>query len=111
MSCFNVGGGNCCWIIILILILFCGCGNGCGNSCDNGCGGCGNNCGNNYGTVNASYYYVTSCDIFVCSRITFKCFIHIVNICILDVINNNYNTIHPLQITVSIFQFTCFFVR
>ena len=47
MSCFNVGGGNCCWI--LILILFCGCGNGCGNSCDNGCGGCGNNCGNNCG--------------------------------------------------------------
>ena len=32
MSCFNVGGGNCCWIIILILILFCGCGNGCGGS-------------------------------------------------------------------------------
>ena len=30
MSCFNVGGGNCCWIIILILILFCGCGNGFG---------------------------------------------------------------------------------
>ena len=46
MSCFNFGGGNCCWIIILILILFCGCGNGCGG-CDNGCGGgCGNNgCG------------------------------------------------------------------
>ena len=42
-------GGNWCWIIIL-LILFCGCGNnnggvfsnGCGNSC--GCG-CDNNCG------------------------------------------------------------------
>ena len=49
MSCFNVGGGNCCWIISLILILFCGCGNGCGNGCDNGCGGCGNNCGNNCG--------------------------------------------------------------
>ena len=40
-------GGNMCWIIIL-LILFCGCGNsgglwsgnGCGNSC-----GCDNNCG------------------------------------------------------------------
>ena len=34
-------GGNMCWIIIL-LILFCGCGNstysGCGN--DSGCGGC-----------------------------------------------------------------------
>ena len=35
-------GGNMCWIIIL-LILFCGCGNswgnsGCGN--DNGCGCC-----------------------------------------------------------------------
>ena len=43
MSCFNFGGGNCCWIIILILILFCGCGNGygngCGNGCDNVCGG------------------------------------------------------------------------
>ena len=35
MSCFNVGGGNCCWIIILILILFCGCG---GNNCGNNCG-------------------------------------------------------------------------
>ncbi len=40
------GGGNMCWIIIL-LILFCGCGNnncissGCGNnSCDNNCGCC-----------------------------------------------------------------------
>ena len=44
-------GGNMCWIIIL-LILFCGCGNngglwsgnngGCGNGCgcDNGCGCC-----------------------------------------------------------------------
>ena len=41
-------GGNMCWIIIL-LILFCGCGNnglyggGCGNQ-SNGCG-CDNNCG------------------------------------------------------------------
>ena len=38
-------GGNWCWIIIL-MILFCGCGNntmGCGNY-DNR-GGCGNNCG------------------------------------------------------------------
>ncbi len=37
-------GGNICWIIIL-LILFCGCGNNnglCGNN--NGCG-CDNNCG------------------------------------------------------------------
>ena len=41
-------GGNMCWIIIL-LILFCGCGNNglysgggnnCGCGCDNGCGGC-----------------------------------------------------------------------
>ncbi len=35
-------GGNLCWIIIL-LILFCGCGNmGCGNNYerDNGCGCC-----------------------------------------------------------------------
>ena len=38
-------GGNCCWIIvILILCLVCGgCGNGCGstNGCGNNCGGCG----------------------------------------------------------------------
>ena len=43
-------GGNMCWIIIL-LILFCGCGNnglysgggcGCGDSCARGCD---NNCG------------------------------------------------------------------
>lgn len=47
-SCF--GGGNSCWIIIAIILLFlfcgnnsCGCNNGCG--CDNGCG-CGNNGGN-----------------------------------------------------------------
>ncbi len=40
MSCFNFGGNNCCWIIILIL-LFCVCGNG-----NNGCAtnDCGNNC-------------------------------------------------------------------
>ena len=45
-------GGNMCWIIIL-LILFCGCGNNgiCGNNYANGCGnynhncGCDNNCG------------------------------------------------------------------
>ncbi len=44
MSCFNVGGGNCCWIIILILILFCVCGNGNNNMSDSGCGcGCNNN--------------------------------------------------------------------
>ena len=40
-------GGNMCWIIIL-LILFCGCGNNgglwSGNGCSNGCG-CDNNCG------------------------------------------------------------------
>ena len=45
--CNNGFGGNCCWIIIL-LILFCGCGNngllGTGNGCGNGCG-CDNNCG------------------------------------------------------------------
>ena len=45
--CNNGWGGNCCWIIIL-LILFCGCGNngllGTGNGCGNGCG-CDNNCG------------------------------------------------------------------
>ena len=45
--CNNGWGGNCCWIIIL-LILFCGCGNngvmgrtsGCGCGCDNNCGSC-----------------------------------------------------------------------
>ncbi len=43
MSCFNFGGNSCCWIIILIL-LFCVCGNGnSGSICDNGCGN--NNCG------------------------------------------------------------------
>ena len=44
-------GGNLCWIIIL-LILFCGCGNNallgggnCGNSCGNSCGcGCDSGC-------------------------------------------------------------------
>ena len=37
-------GGNMCWIIIL-LILFCGCGNNmCGNSYNNG-GNCNHNCG------------------------------------------------------------------
>ena len=42
-GCF---GGNWCWIIIL-LILFCGCGNS-GTFSNNGCGnhcGCDNNCG------------------------------------------------------------------
>lgn len=43
----NWGGNNCLWIILLIILFWgCGgnsCGNGCGNSCgnDNGCGcGC-----------------------------------------------------------------------
>lgn len=43
-NCF--GNNNCLWIIIL-LILFCGCGNGIGCGCNNGfnCGcGCENNC-------------------------------------------------------------------
>ena len=39
-------GGNYCWIIIL-LILFCGCGNSYGNNC-----GCGNNYSNNCGCDN-----------------------------------------------------------
>ena len=42
----NFCGGNIWWIIIL-LVLFCGCGNGngfCGNSYNNNCG-CDNNCG------------------------------------------------------------------
>ena len=38
--------GNNCWWIIILLLLFCGCGNTCGNSypSNNGCG-CENNCG------------------------------------------------------------------
>ena len=46
------GGNSCLWIIILI-ILFCGCGNnGCGCGCGNNNWGCGNNnwnsgCGSN----------------------------------------------------------------
>jgi len=44
--CFNnCGGGNSClWIILILIILFCGCGNngfggcgGCNNGCNNGC--------------------------------------------------------------------------
>lgn len=38
-NCF--GGNGCCWILILILILFlCGNGSGCGGN-----NGCGNSCG------------------------------------------------------------------
>ncbi|MGI5855670.1 MAG: hypothetical protein ACOX64_04315 [Candidatus Merdivicinus sp.] len=47
MNCF---GGNCSWIIIIILLLICfgGCGFGGNNGC--GCGnGCGNDCGCNNG--------------------------------------------------------------
>ena len=50
-NCF--GGNNCLWIIIL-LILFCGCGNMggiCGNMGGGGCtanNGCGNTCGCNH---------------------------------------------------------------
>ena len=54
-NCF--GGNNCLWIIIL-LILFCGCGNmggmtagngGCGCGTNNGCGcGANNGCGCNH---------------------------------------------------------------
>ena len=44
--CNNNGffGGNYCWIIIL-LILFCGCGNNSNGMCANYNNGCGNNCG------------------------------------------------------------------
>ena len=47
MSCFNLGGNGCCWILILILLMnVCG-GNGTAYANDGGCG-CGNNgCGNN----------------------------------------------------------------
>ena len=39
----NGNCGNAWWIIILVLLLCCGCGNGCGttaytNGCGNGCG-------------------------------------------------------------------------
>jgi hypothetical protein len=41
-NCFN--GNSCIWIILILIILFFGCGNGCG--CENGCGnGCNNGCG------------------------------------------------------------------
>ena len=38
--------GNNCWWIIILLILFCGCGNNglCGGNYNNNCG-CDNNCG------------------------------------------------------------------
>ena len=41
---------NSLWIILILIILFCGgcgsfgCGNGCGNNCGNNCG-CDNGCG------------------------------------------------------------------
>lgn len=46
----NLFGGNCCTWIIILLILFCFCGNGFGGNsgCGNDCG-CGNNCGNDCG--------------------------------------------------------------
>ncbi|MCH5203753.1 MAG: hypothetical protein J1F03_03340 [Oscillospiraceae bacterium] len=47
MSCFNLGGNGCCWILILIL-LFNVCGGNCGNNgndCGCGCGNNNNNCG------------------------------------------------------------------
>ncbi|MBR3679850.1 MAG: hypothetical protein IKL87_06570 [Oscillospiraceae bacterium] len=39
---------NGCWWIIILILLFCGCGNGYGNGCGNSCGnncGCDNGCG------------------------------------------------------------------
>lgn len=38
MFCGN-GNGGCLWIVLIIILLFCG---GCGNGCGNGCG-CNNN--------------------------------------------------------------------
>lgn len=39
------GNGGCSWIIIIVLILLCcGCGNNFGGNANNDCG-CGNNCG------------------------------------------------------------------
>ncbi|MGN1002248.1 MAG: hypothetical protein ACI4PC_05705 [Oscillospiraceae bacterium] len=38
------GNGNCCWIILILIVLFacggwggCGCGDNCGNNCGCGC--------------------------------------------------------------------------
>lgn len=48
MGCnFGWGNNSCLWIIIILIILFCGCGNnGLGGANECGCnGGCG--CGNN----------------------------------------------------------------
>ncbi len=48
MGCCNnsMGGSNCLWIILILIIIFgCGyvngCNGGCNNSCDCGCSGCG----------------------------------------------------------------------
>lgn len=45
-SCFGGGSGNCCWIIIAIIVLWLFCGNGCGNNCcnNNCCGPVNNSC-------------------------------------------------------------------
>ncbi len=43
--CNNGFGGNNCWWIIILILLFCNCGgNMCGNYTNNNCG-CDNNCG------------------------------------------------------------------
>ncbi len=55
MSCFNLGGNGCCWILILILLMnVCGGNNGYNTANNGGCGcggndGCGCGCGNNNG--------------------------------------------------------------
>ena len=40
----NFGGNSCLWIILILIILFCGCGNGWGGSCCEPSGGCGCTC-------------------------------------------------------------------
>ena len=44
MGCNNGWGGSCLWIIIILIILFCGCGNNNWGSCG---WGCNNNTWNN----------------------------------------------------------------
>ena len=45
--CNNCFGGNNCWWIIILILLFCGCGNNgmCGSNYGNDRCGCDNNCG------------------------------------------------------------------
>jgi len=40
----NFGGNSCLWIVLILIILFCGCGNGWGGNCCEPSGGCGCGC-------------------------------------------------------------------